>query len=116
MVDTPYFDKATGAVRFDEMMSVLDGARAGDLILLHGCCHNPTGADLDADQWRAVAELVSSRGLVPYVDIAYQGLGNGLEADAEGRGWSSRRPNRRSSPRAATRISASIASAPGPCS
>ena len=84
MIDTPYFDKGTGRIRFDEMMSKLGEARAGDLILLHGCCHNPTGADLDADQWGAVAGLVSSRGLVPYVDIAYQGLGNGLEADAQG--------------------------------
>ena len=58
--------------------------RAGDLVLLHGCCHNPTGADLDLDQWRDVADLVSERGLIPFVDLAYQGLGNGLEADAAG--------------------------------
>jgi aromatic-amino-acid transaminase len=84
MIDTPYFDKATGTIRFDEMMSKLGEARRGDLILLHGCCHNPTGADLDLHQWRAIADLVATRGLVPYVDIAYQGLGNGLEADAAG--------------------------------
>jgi aromatic-amino-acid transaminase len=84
MIDVPYYSKATGEIRFDEMMSALQQARAGDLLLLHGCCHNPTGADLSPDQWRDVAELVAKRGLVPYVDIAYQGLGNGLEADAEG--------------------------------
>ena len=84
MVDHPYYDKATRTVRFDEMMDVLGQARAGDLILLHGCCHNPTGADLDADQWRAIADLVARQGLVPFVDLAYQGLGNGLEADAAG--------------------------------
>jgi aromatic-amino-acid transaminase len=53
-------------------------------VLVHGCCHNPTGADLSLDQWRTLAEIVSERGLVPFVDLAYQGLGNGLEADAEG--------------------------------
>jgi aromatic-amino-acid transaminase len=84
MVDYPYYDKESRTVRFDEMMAALRGARVGDLLLLHGCCHNPTGADLTLDQWREVADLVSSRGLVPFVDIAYQGLGNGLEADAAG--------------------------------
>ncbi len=84
MVATPYYDVASRRVLFDEMMEALKGARAGDLILLHGCCHNPTGADLTLDQWKAVAELVATRGLVPFVDLAYQGLGNGLEEDAEG--------------------------------
>jgi aromatic-amino-acid transaminase len=83
-IDHPYYDKASRMIRFDEMMSALGGARAGDLVLLHGCCHNPTGADLDADQWRAIADLVSERGIVPFVDLAYQGLGRGLEADAAG--------------------------------
>jgi aromatic-amino-acid transaminase len=84
MIDHPYYDKASHRILFDEMMDALQGARAGDLILLHGCCHNPTGADLSIDQWRAIAELVAEKGLVPFVDLAYQGLGNGLEADAEG--------------------------------
>ena len=66
------------------MMDALGEAEAGDLVLLHGCCHNPTGADLDLDQWRAVAELVAARGLIPFVDLAYQGFGDGLEADAAG--------------------------------
>lgn len=84
MVDHPYYDKQSRTVLFDAMMEALNGARRGDLVLVHGCCHNPTGADLGLDQWRTLADLVSERGLVPFVDLAYQGLGNGLEADAEG--------------------------------
>jgi aromatic-amino-acid transaminase len=84
MVKIPYYDTLSRRILFDEMMDALGDARAGHLILLHGCCHNPTGADLTLDQWKAVAELVSSRGLIPFIDIAYQGLGNGLEADAAG--------------------------------
>jgi aspartate/tyrosine/aromatic aminotransferase len=83
-VEYRYYDKASRRVLFDEMMTALRGARAGDLVLVHGCCHNPTGADLSLDQWRALADLVSERGLVPFVDLAYQGLGNGLEEDAAG--------------------------------
>jgi aromatic-amino-acid transaminase len=66
------------------MMTALEEATPGDLVLLHGCCHNPTGADLGIDQWREVADLISRRGLIPFVDLAYQGLGHGLEADAGG--------------------------------
>ncbi|HEX8642107.1 MAG TPA: amino acid aminotransferase [Allosphingosinicella sp.] len=84
MIDYPYYAKESRRICFDAMMDVLGGARAGDLVLLHGCCHNPTGADLALDQWRAIADLVAGRGLIPYVDLAYQGLGNGLEADAAG--------------------------------
>jgi aspartate/tyrosine/aromatic aminotransferase len=84
MVDYRYYDKASRQVCFDDMMAALRGARAGDLLLVHGCCHNPTGADLSLNQWRELAELVSERGLVPFVDLAYQGLGNGLEEDAAG--------------------------------
>ena len=80
----PYFDAATGAVRFDDMLAALRTANAGDVALLHGCCHNPTGANLDAAQWAAVTEIVVERGLLPFVDIAYQGFGEGLEADAAG--------------------------------
>lgn len=83
-VPYPYYRKGDAGILFDEMMSALGRAEAGDLILLHGCCHNPTGADLSPDEWRAVAELVVKRGLVPFVDIAYQGFGDGLEADAYG--------------------------------
>lgn len=84
MVPYPYYDGQARRVLFDAMMGALAKAEAGDLLLLHGCCHNPTGADLSPDQWKAVAELVSRRALIPYVDLAYQGLGNGLEPDAAG--------------------------------
>jgi aspartate/tyrosine/aromatic aminotransferase len=84
MVRHPYYDPASRRILFDEMMAALATAPPGDLVLLHGCCHNPTGADLSLDQWHEVAELVARRGLVPFVDLAYQGLGNGLEADAAG--------------------------------
>ncbi len=79
-----YYDREQHRIRFDEMMTLLDGARAGDVILLHGCCHNPTGADLDEDQWADVVRTVAHRGLIPFVDIAYQGLGRGLDEDAAG--------------------------------
>jgi len=84
MVPYPYYDAASRTILFDRMADALNEAEAGDLVLLHGCCHNPTGADLSLDQWREVAGIVARRGLIPYVDIAYQGLGNGLEADAAG--------------------------------
>jgi aromatic-amino-acid transaminase len=84
MIKHPYYERERREIDFDGMMEALKEARAGDLLLLHGCCHNPTGADLSLDQWQAVADFVSSRGIVPYVDLAYQGLGNGLEADAAG--------------------------------
>lgn len=79
-----YYDRDARRLRFDEMMAAIAGAAAGDLVLLHGCCHNPTGAALDSDQWREVARVVAERGLIPLVDIAYQGLGRGLDEDAEG--------------------------------
>lgn len=80
----PYFDARTGTVRFDAMMERLNSLPAGDVVLLHGCCHNPTGADLSPAQWRKVTDVILQRRLVPYVDIAYQGLGEGIDADAEG--------------------------------
>ena len=79
-----YYDRDQRVIRFDEMMQRLDGARRGDVVLLHGCCHNPTGADLDDDQWADVVRTVAHRGLLPFVDIAYQGLGRGLDEDARG--------------------------------
>ncbi len=84
MVPHPYYDPESRRIQFAEMMAALGEARAGDLVLLHGCCHNPTGADLSAGQWAEVAELVDRLGLIPFVDLAYQGLGNGLEADSAG--------------------------------
>ena len=80
----PYYDAKAGAIRFDEMLVALDKASAGDIVLLHGCCHNPTGMDLSEQQWREVAEVLARGQLVPFIDIAYQGFANGLDADAFG--------------------------------
>jgi aspartate/tyrosine/aromatic aminotransferase len=71
-------------VNFAAMISALEEAAPGDILLLHGCCHNPTGVDLDPEQWRHVAELVERKGLLPLVDFAYQGFSNGLREDAAG--------------------------------
>src|SRR5690606_20894364 len=65
----PYFDAESGGVRFEAMLEALRAAPEGDVVLLHGCCHNPTGADLDIAQWDAVADLCVERGLMPFVDI-----------------------------------------------
>ncbi|TQV84618.1 aspartate/tyrosine/aromatic aminotransferase [Exilibacterium tricleocarpae] len=80
----PYYDRNTNSIRFDEMMATLERAEAGDLVLLHGCCHNPCGADLTPEQWQAVATLAVKRGLTPFIDIAYQGFARGLDEDADG--------------------------------
>ncbi len=79
-----YFDAAGNGVAFDSMMAALESIPAGDVLLLHGCCHNPTGADLSVEQWQAVAALCAGRGILPLLDFAYQGFGNGLEEDAVG--------------------------------
>jgi aspartate aminotransferase len=78
----PYFDAATGGVKFDAMVEALKTIPAGDVVLLHGCCHNPTGANLTLDQWAVVADILVEKGLFPFVDLAYQGFGDGLEEDA----------------------------------
>ena len=78
-----YFDSETVGVDFDGMMADLDGVRAGDVVLLHGCCHNPTGANLNLSQWKEVIDLLNRKGAVPMIDIAYQGFGDGLQEDAE---------------------------------
>jgi aspartate aminotransferase len=78
----PYFDAATGGVKFDAMVETLKKIPAGDVVLLHGCCHNPTGANLTLDQWAVVADILVEKGLFPFVDLAYQGFGDGLEEDA----------------------------------
>ncbi len=80
----PYFDPTTGGVKFDEMMATLAQVGKGDLVLLHACCHNPTGADLNREQWQAVAQLAQEKGFTPFVDMAYQGFGEDLAADAYG--------------------------------
>jgi len=81
MADYRYFDEATRGVDFAGMMADLQGLKAGDVVLLHGCCHNPTGANLDAAQWGEVIALLKAKGAVPLVDIAYQGFGDGLAED-----------------------------------
>jgi aromatic-amino-acid transaminase len=82
ILEHPFFDQATQTVLFDEMLSALESARTGDVLLLHACCHNPTGAEFTPAQWRAIGQLVNRKGLIPLIDIAYQGLGHGMEADA----------------------------------
>ncbi|MBE0455247.1 aromatic amino acid transaminase [Roseovarius autotrophicus] len=77
-----YFDPETVGVDFAGMMADLEGLRAGDVVLLHGCCHNPTGANLNLTEWRAVVELLNAKGALPMIDIAYQGFGDGLDEDA----------------------------------
>ena len=81
MADYRYFDEASRGVDFAGMMADLQGLKAGDVVLLHGCCHNPTGANLDAAQWDEVITLLKAKGAVPLVDIAYQGFGDGLAED-----------------------------------
>ena len=79
-----YYDPATGGIDRAGKMADLAGAARGDLILLHGCCHNPTGADLTLADWREVAAICARTGAIPFVDMAYQGFGAGLEEDAAG--------------------------------
>ncbi|AZQ68750.1 aspartate/tyrosine/aromatic aminotransferase [Silicimonas algicola] len=79
-----YFDGESRGVDFAGMMEDLKGVKAGDLVLLHGCCHNPTGANLTVEEWASVAALLEATGAVPFIDIAYQGFGDGLDADVEG--------------------------------
>lgn len=81
----PYYNKDTQSIDFDDMCSFLrNEAKPGDAVVLHGCCHNPTGADLSPAQWRTVADLLLEKSLLPFVDLAYTGLGDGLEEDTYG--------------------------------
>jgi aspartate aminotransferase len=80
----PYFDPATGGVAFDAMLAALDRLPPRSVVLLHASCHNPTGADLEDGQWRELLALVRRRSLLPFIDIAYQGLGRGVAEDAYG--------------------------------
>ncbi|TPE46977.1 aspartate/tyrosine/aromatic aminotransferase [Maribrevibacterium harenarium] len=81
----PYYDAVTNGVRFDEMMAKLEAeTKAGDVLLLHACCHNPTGVDLSFEQWQVITDFVNQRGLLPLIDAAYQGFGDGLEEDMAG--------------------------------
>ncbi|MBL8482886.1 MAG: aspartate/tyrosine/aromatic aminotransferase [Rhodocyclaceae bacterium] len=78
----PYYDAATKGVNFAAMAERLNSLPAGSIIVLHACCHNPTGADLSADEWREVVGICQARGLVPFLDMAYQGFADGIDADA----------------------------------
>jgi len=80
--DYPYYDAASGGLAFDAMCRSIDRLPAGSVVLLHACCHNPTGVDLTRAQWDALVPILSRRGLVPYLDLAYQGFGDGIEEDA----------------------------------
>ncbi|MFC6840840.1 aromatic amino acid transaminase [Xanthomonas theicola] len=82
VVDYTYFDAATHGLNFDGMLADLHKLAPGAVVLLHACCHNPTGADLTREQWRTVAALLKERQLFPFVDIAYQGFDKGIDADA----------------------------------
>ncbi|MFT5520368.1 MAG: aspartate aminotransferase [Enterobacterales bacterium] len=80
----PYFDSKTGAVDFEAMDATLAKLGPTDIVLIHGCCHNPTGADLTYEQWQRVTERAVKQGFIPFVDVAYQGLGDGLDEDVKG--------------------------------
>ncbi|MDG2339754.1 MAG: aspartate/tyrosine/aromatic aminotransferase [Paracoccaceae bacterium] len=79
-----YFDEETCGLDFNGMVADLKTAKKGDLVLLHGCCHNPTGANLNLTQWQEVIDILLETGATPMIDIAYQGFGDGLEEDALG--------------------------------
>ena len=79
-----YYDPASHGVNFEGMIDDLKNAKAGEIVLLHGCCHNPCGADLSPEQWAVIADMAEAQGFTPMIDIAYQGLGDGLDQDAFG--------------------------------
>ena len=78
----PYYDPATRGLKFEAMMKALEALPAGTIVVLHSCCHNPTGVDLSQEQWQKVLAVVQSRGLLPFLDLAYQGFADGIDADA----------------------------------
>lgn len=83
-VTYPYFDAASNGLAFDAMLSGLSAVQAGDTVLLHACCHNPTGVDPTPEQWQRIGALLRERGALPLVDFAYQGFGRGVDEDAIG--------------------------------
>jgi aromatic-amino-acid transaminase len=83
VVTYPYYDATTRGIRFDAMLAALKAATPGSIAVLHACCHNPTGCDLTAAQWREVAGACAAAGLVPFLDMAYQGFGSGITEDGE---------------------------------
>jgi aromatic-amino-acid transaminase len=78
----PYYEASTRGLKFEAMLAALDALPAATIAVLHTCCHNPTGVDLSEEQWRKVLAVVQARGLVPFLDLAYQGFGDGIDADA----------------------------------
>ncbi|WP_233859714.1 amino acid aminotransferase [Paraburkholderia sp. HD33-4] len=78
----PYYDESTGGLKFEQMLSAIDALPARSVVLLHACCHNPTGVDLNDAQWVQLIEVIRKRNLLPFVDMAYQGFGAGIDADA----------------------------------
>lgn len=80
----PYYDRREHRIDFEAMVDAIERIHAGDVLLLHGCCHNPCGADLSPEQWHVLAELCQRRQVIPFIDLAYQGLAEGLEQDARG--------------------------------
>jgi len=80
----PYYDSAQNELRFDAMLDVLNKVPSGDILLLHGCCHNPTGMDLSTGQWDEIIHVIAERGLLPFIDLAYQGFLDSLDEDAYG--------------------------------
>ncbi|PCJ35200.1 MAG: aromatic amino acid aminotransferase [Cellvibrionales bacterium] len=84
LAEYPYYEAGSDGIKFDEMMSALANVGRGDIVLLHGCCHNPCGADLSEKQWRELTVLAAKNGFLPFIDLAYQGFGRGLDEDAYG--------------------------------
>ena len=84
LAEYPYYEAGSASIKFDEMMSALASVGRGDIVLLHGCCHNPCGADLNEEQWRELTALAAKNGFLPFIDLAYQGFGRGLDEDAYG--------------------------------
>lgn len=84
MKEYPYFDHQSHGIHSEQMLDHISGLGKDDILLLHACCHNPTGADLSMDHWKEITRLAQKNGFIPFVDFAYQGLGRGIEEDAEG--------------------------------
>jgi aspartate aminotransferase len=84
IAEYPYYDYDSHSVKFDEMIECLSKIDNGDIVLLHGCCHNPCGADLNKQQWQQVRDVALKQGFTVFIDLAYQGLGDGLEEDVYG--------------------------------
>src|SRR5207245_2963471 len=82
VVSYPYYDAATKGLDFAGMIGALESAKAGTIVVLHACCHNPTGVDPDAKQWARIIDVVASRRLIAFLDLAYQGFADGIDADA----------------------------------